>query len=208
MSEVFAFPPLDSAGAALAGSASPLDRAIEIVEQARGDARRIEQQARDAGFQAGYEEGRAQACADVERQLELLSALIASISEARAAAVDQLERRAVELGLALAERIVSGALAVQPERIVDVVAGALRSIGERDRLTVVVSPEDVDLVRSSAGALAERLGGIEALEVVADRRVCRGGCIVRTSDGEVDAQVAEQLERVRELVRDAVGTAA
>jgi flagellar biosynthesis/type III secretory pathway protein FliH len=55
-------------------------------------------------------------------------------------------------------------------------------------------------VRAAADELAASLGGIEHLEVQAERRVGRGGAVVRHPEGDVDAQLATKLERVRELV--------
>ena len=40
-----------------------------------------------------------------------------------------------------------GAIAVEPERVVDVVRGALRRLVERERVTVLVHPDDLELVR-------------------------------------------------------------
>ena len=62
--------------------------------------------------------------------------------------------------------------------------------------------------RSSAAAMDDlraSLGGIEHCVVEAERRVARGGCIVRTPVGDVDARVETKLERAREVVAAALG---
>ena len=48
------------------------------------------------------------------------------------------------------------------------------------------------------------LGGIEHCEVQAERRVSRGGAVVRTPDGDVDARVETKLKRAREVVEEAL----
>jgi flagellar assembly protein FliH len=50
------------------------------------------------------------------------------------------------------------------------------------------------------------LGGIEHTEVQAERRVSRGGAIVRTPDGDVDARVETKLQRAREVVEAALAS--
>ena len=115
------------------------------------------------------------------------------------------ERDAVELALALAAKIVAGTLDVQPERVLDTVAGALRRIADRRRIAVLVDPEDLEVVAGAIGELQTRAGGIELCEIQADRRVGRGGAIVRTLESEVDASVATQLERAREVIRAELG---
>jgi flagellar assembly protein FliH len=88
--------------------------------------------------------------------------------------------------------------------VVDAVRGALRRLVERERVTVLVHPEDLDAVRDRAPDLLSELGGIEHCEVQADRRVGRGGAVVRTADGEVDATLDAKLERAREVVRESL----
>jgi flagellar assembly protein FliH len=48
--------------------------------------------------------------------------------------------------------------------------------------------------------LRAELGGIETCDVQSDRRVGRGGVILRTDAGEIDARVETGLERAREIV--------
>jgi flagellar assembly protein FliH len=91
---------------------------------------------------------------------------------------------------------------VQPERVVDVVRGALRRLVERGRITLLVHPDDLDIVRDAGDGLVAELGGIEHLDVQAERRVPRGGAIVRTMEGEVDATLTTKLDRAREVLEE------
>jgi hypothetical protein len=56
----------------------------------------------------------------------------------------------------------------------------------------------------SVAALQTELGGIEHLDVQADRRVERGGTIVQTEYGEVDAAISTQLAGARAIVKAAL----
>jgi flagellar assembly protein FliH len=96
--------------------------------------------------------------------------------------------------------VVAGTIAVSPERLFDIVSGALRTIIERERVTLLVHPDDLDLMRDGVAQVTGALGGIEHLEVQEERRVGRGGAIVRTSLGEVDARIETKLERARSAV--------
>jgi len=183
------------AGVTLAPVVGLLARAEAEAEMVRADARA-----------EGYEAGRAEALAALSPALEALQTAVAAAREERIAAADQLEVHSVELALFLAEKIVGGALAVEPERIVEAVRGALRGIVERERVTVLVHPEDLELVREAMDEMRATLGGIEHCEVQAERRVGRGGAIVRTQDGDVDARVETKLQRAREVVEAALST--
>ena len=172
-----------------------LDPVVGILARAEAEAEMV----RAAAHSEGYEAGRAEALAALSPALEALQTAVVAAREERIAAADQLEVHSVELALFLAEKIVGGALAVEPSRVVEAVRGALRGITDRSRVTVLVNPDDLELVREAAPGLQSTLGGIEHLEIQSERRVGRGGAVVRHPEGDVDAQVATKLERVREL---------
>jgi flagellar assembly protein FliH len=171
---------------------SPLETARAEAEQVRADARAA---GHAEGYAAGLEAGRV----ELEAAAAALAAALEQTREARTAATEALERDAVALSLALAEKVVAGALAIEPESVVAVVRGALRRLSERERVVILVNPEDLDLVRSATDGLRAELGGIEHAEVQADRRCERGGAMVRTAEGQIDARVETQLERAREV---------
>jgi flagellar assembly protein FliH len=86
--------------------------------------------------------------------------------------------------------------------VLDVITGTLRGIVERSRLTILVHPDDVPLVRAGIGTVVEELGGVDHCEVQAERRVARGGALLRTSEGEIDVRLEAKLERAGELLRE------
>jgi flagellar assembly protein FliH len=122
--------------------------------------------------------------------------------------VPLVERRAVELALMLAEKILGTALDVDPSLVGDLATGALRRVVSHDRIELDVNPEDVDLVRETLASDKNELASTRRIDVISERRVARGGCVVRTVDGEIDARVEKQLERAAAILREAVAAAA
>ena len=176
------------------------DAVMAALARAEADAAAVQAAARAEGLR----EGRAEALAAVAPALEALSGAVEAVRAEQAARADRLEAHAVDLALFLAERVLGGALAVEPERVVEAVRGALRGIVERERVTVLVHPEDLELVRDAMDGLRTVLGGIEHCEVQAERRISRGGAVVRTQDGDVDARVETKLQRAREVIEAAL----
>jgi flagellar assembly protein FliH len=202
MTTEFSFEALEAPAFVAAPAGQPAaDPAAALLAAARAEADRL----REAARAEGYETGRAEALAALSPALEALQTAVAAAREERLAAADQLEIHAVDLSLFLAEKVLHGAIAVQPDRVVEAVRGALRGIVERERVTVLVHPDDLELVREAMDELRATLGGIEHCEVQAERRVSRGGAVVRTQDGDVDARVETKLTRAREVVENALG---
>jgi flagellar assembly protein FliH len=177
-----------------------LAQAADVLETARAEAETIRETARQEGFQVGYAAG----LATVEERLAPATAALgeaqAALDAERAHVADAVEHEAVELALRLAEKVLAATIEARPEHVIDVVRGGLRRLLERERVLVLVHPDDLDLVRAGADGLKGSLGGIGELDVQAERRVARGGAIVRTAAGEVDGRLETQLERAREAL--------
>jgi flagellar assembly protein FliH len=197
----FALPALEPVpGLVDDGSRSPAAAAAAaseaVLAAARAEADAIREQARAAGHAEGLATGREA----VEHAVAALRSAADGLGEVAGELPGALEEQAVELGLAIAEQVLGGALEARPELVVDVVRGGLRRLVERERVTLLVHPDDLDCVRAAAPALQAELGGIEHCEVQAERRVARGGAMVRTADGEIDATIETKLSRVREII--------
>ena len=150
--------------------------AADVVMETLAQARAEAEQLREAARAEGFAAGHAEAMASLEPALA-----------------------------ALAEKVLAGAVAVDPERVVESVRGALRGLVERERVTVLVNPDDLELVQGAIDGLRASLGGIEHCVVEAERRVRRGGCVVRTPEGDVDAGIDTKLARAREVVEQQLG---
>jgi flagellar biosynthesis/type III secretory pathway protein FliH len=180
---------------------SDAEEVMAVLAQAQAEA----EQLRETAIAEGFAAGRADALAALEPALAALTQAVEDVREQQLEAAVELERRAVELGLALAKKVIASALEVKPEKVVDTVTGALRGIVERERVIVLVNPADLEIVREAMEGIRASLGGMEHCVVEAERRVGRGGCLVRTPVGDIDARVETKLERAAEVVASALG---
>jgi flagellar assembly protein FliH len=175
-------------------SQDPVRAAAAIGEAAERESAALRQRAVADGYAEGVRRGQEETAATLTPSIEVLAAALSEALAARDAIVESAELRAAQLAVAIAEKILVGALEVQPERVADVVRGALRGLLDADRIVVCVNPEDVELVKT-AGELTD-----VKIEIHGEQRVPRGGALVRTSVGEIDARVATKLDAVRALV--------
>jgi flagellar assembly protein FliH len=193
----YSFPQLD--GAPVAGRTP-----AEALAAAHAEAEQIREQARVEGEAAGHADGLARAQEQVRDALTAAAGAERAIAQTREELVEKLSRQAGELALQIAQRIVVSAFESQPERVVDVARAALRRLADRHHVTVLVNPDDLELIEQATAGIKAELGGIEHLDVQADRRVQRGGVIAQTAYGEIDASVSAQFESARALVMAAL----
>src|SRR5919107_5449745 len=137
----FSFEALDPVVAPVESApAGPAVAPSDVLAQAHAEAEQLRAAARAQGYADGRAEGLSEALAvSAAASAALASALEASRAEALALA-ERLEGDAVELALLLAEKVVAASLDVRPELVLQAVRHALRSVVERERITVLVSP--------------------------------------------------------------------
>jgi flagellar assembly protein FliH len=192
-SSSYAFRQLD------APAGGPSNGIADVLSAVRAEAENIRAQAWAAGEAEGRAAGLAAARTDAQPAVAALTAAVQAIEDLQARVVAELERDAVDMALRLAEQILAGVLEVEPERVIDVARHALRHLIDRRRVTLVVNPDDLELVSDCVERLQSELGGIEHLGVQSDRRIGRGGAVARTDSGDIDAGIDTQLARAREI---------
>lgn len=182
------------------GRGTALERSAHIVQQAEAEAAAVRARAEAEGYEAGFASGMAAARAESAPILETLEAIVREAAGARDVLAEALELRVAELAVLVAQKVLGATVEARPEAVLEVVGAALRRVVARDHLVIEVNPADLDLVREHVEGMTGRLGGFHRVEVVAERRVGRGGCLLRTQEGEVDASFEEQLERAEAVL--------
>jgi flagellar assembly protein FliH len=102
------------------------------------------------------------------------------------------------LALRLARLMVSHAARTNPEIVLATLAAALRRAQELDVINVRLNPEDIDTVAGYLKTTPALAGQIENLPLDQDPAIERGGCIIETSAGVVDATHANQFSTLME----------
>jgi flagellar biosynthesis/type III secretory pathway protein FliH len=168
-----------------------------LVGEARAEAERELAAARDEAERLRRKaeaEGRERGLGAVT---ELLVGARASAARARAGAGTELRALAVRI----AEKILGRELALDSAAVVDVAAEAMRHAGEPRELVIRCAPEDLEALERGRPRLVERCRAGQVVRFVTDERVPRGGCIIETELGVVDARLSTQLEAIERALR-------
>ncbi|HMI69431.1 MAG TPA: FliH/SctL family protein [Solirubrobacteraceae bacterium] len=185
---------------------APLE-AVPVVEEPAGRSVSTPETVRQEAFDEGFAAGVAHAQAQLDGPASAMAAAAEQLQAMRGDAAASVEPAAVELALRIAEQALGAWLVADRGVVVEVVRGALRRLVERDRVLILVNPDDLEIVRDHSARLVGELGGIEHCEVQAERRVRPGGAIVRTAEGEVDATLETKLARAREVLEHELANA-
>lgn len=175
--------------------------ARRIVQEAEAEAQRILDEAREEAaetHQRGFEEGREIGLAQHTEQTTRALLRIRQMEGA-------LERQYIGLLRTCVEKILGQELRQSPEAVVSVVRDALLDARQQREVIVRVSPADVDLLERNKPRLLEVLARANGIDVRPDPGVTRGGCIVSTELGTIDATLERQLDALVAAVEAELG---
>ncbi len=177
--------------------------AAEMIEDAETQAEALREAAWQEGFHAGGVEARSAVEAELRaewaaRQDALrqeLDAIASDIAAARAKLWQRQESEMVALALDIAKQVIKTEVS-QPAVVHAVLANALRRITDKDNVRVRVSVSDAPRVKEAREDLMEIVDGLRFIEIVEDRRVGDGGCVIETNAGTIDAKIETQIAEV------------
>lgn len=155
----------------------------------------IERQAREEGFNAGLNEGRAMAKRELTAQVARLDALFAAVERPFAELDSDVAGDLAALATLIAERVLGYEIATRPEKILDVVHQAVEVLPAGSRhLKIHLNPADAALVREHRTA-----ADYDAV-VLDDVALERGDVRLESEHSRLDARVRTRLTAVIDSV--------
>jgi type III secretion protein L len=143
----------------------------------------------DAARQDGYQHG-----------LREWNSAISEVNAARDKYMADSELELIRLAVRIAQKIIGAELRLNPEAIVSLAREGMQSLGPERSLTLRVAPDSLELMRDRIHSLRETAGPRRSIEVVPDRTVGPGGCIVESEYGVIDARLETQIRCMEEIL--------
>ncbi len=152
---------------------------------------------------AAYERGRQDGESTLSKQLlqqrneiaEMQHGVLQSLTNAIPQVVQATETALMDLALEAARRLVAG-LPITSEMIEAVVRETVQQVEGSAEITVQLHPDDLALLRQHQSPVLNGLAETGPLRFVTSSEVTRGGCLVQTRFGMIDARRETKLEQL------------
>ncbi|HUA39701.1 MAG TPA: FliH/SctL family protein [Candidatus Sulfopaludibacter sp.] len=157
--------------------------------------------------QAAYERGRRDGEQTLNEQLlqqrtetvELQKGTLDSLRRAVPQVIQEAEAVLIELALQSAQKIVAD-MPINAGMVEAVVREALRQVEDTTEIVIQLHPDDLALLRKHNAAILDGLPETGPLRFSGSTEVTRGGCIVQTRFGLVDARRETKVEQLRQAL--------
>ncbi len=165
------------------------------------DIERINESARNEGYEAGFAEGRQAGVenhtAAMASELAKLSGLISNLQAAIASMDQTIADQVLDLALEVAAQVIRGTIKVRNDVLLPVIREAISALPlHHGHLVLYLNPADALMIREQIGDQLQQTG----TQIVDDDAVTQGGCSLKAGTSEIDATIETRWKRVLEAI--------
>lgn len=171
------------------------------IENKDSERMKIEEDAYKKGFTDGIHAGRLKILGEIENELKLLRVLIDGIERVRKEIYGNIEADVVEISLTIARKIIYEAAEKERQIAVDTVKEAIKKASDREMLKIKINPVDYQMLNQKRTELIQCLDGIKSIIFEEDESIQRGGCLIETNQGDIDARIDSQIRVIEGGIR-------
>jgi flagellar assembly protein FliH len=154
-----------------------------------------------AAYERGKQDGERALSEQLLRQrgelIELQNGVLKSLNDSITHVTSECEGAMVALALEIAGKLVAD-IPISTEMVEGAVREALASVEQNSKLVVLLNPMDFEMLQTAnAPVLLTDVGG-ERMKFQPSPQVTRGGCMIQTNFGIVDARRETKLEALKQ----------
>ena len=174
--------------------------AAQIIADAEAEKERIGRDSYSAGFDQGHKEGYDKGVEEVNRLVERMHKMIEAVMMRREEILQDTESQIVELVILMARKVIKILSENQKNVVLANTLAALKKVKSRGNVVLRVNLEDVRLTTSHIDEFIQHVENVKGITVIEDSAVERGGCIVETDFGAIDARISSQLQELENKI--------
>lgn len=174
-----------------------------MIKEAEMKVSEIEHEAYQKGYDAGREVGFKKGQAEVRRLIDRLGTIVGKAIDIREDIIRASEKQMVDMILIISRKVIKDEIIERKEIVLNNIREALKRIKDRDRVDIRVNFSDLEITTAHKDELIKLMESLRKVNIYEDSRVDRGGVIIETDVGAIDARISTQLKEIEEAIRNA-----
>ena len=175
-------------------------KATELENEIKSRMTQTEREAYEKGHADGHEKGFEEGKAEVARLVESLHSIITKAIEKRNEIIQEAETQIINLVLLIVKKVIKVISENQKNVVINNVVQALRKLKSRGDVVIRVNLADLELTSEHVKDFMKMVENVKSITVLEDSSVDRGGCIIETDFGQIDARISSQLHEIEERI--------
>jgi len=176
------------------------------------DARDQAEAMREAAWQEGKHEGQEAARIEIEQQLRQemdtyrddmradLQDIVDAVADGRRRLWQQQEGQMLSFVLDISRQVIKTEVQQNENVLIEILRNAMRRVTDKETMRIRVAASDAPRIKAAREEIMQIVDGIKNLEIVDDRRIGPGGCVIETNAGTIDAKIETQLGEIERTI--------
>lgn len=185
------------------------EKALLDIEQwwqeRRAEDEQYIEEARNSGYEAGYQQGQVEAEAFVKASnAEMIHESQAVLNQAyglKEDIIQEAEPFLIELSCSIAEKIIQRQLNIEPDWVIEYTQGILARRREKGLITICVAPKQFTFMQDAKDEFMLHINSQAELQILPDATVSDHGCVIRSPFLSVDARIDTQLKEIKDALQ-------
>jgi flagellar assembly protein FliH len=176
------------------------NKSFEIIQAAEMEKDQHKADAYKQGFESGREAGFDEGKREVDRLVDRMRIILEKTMDKRQSILDETEQQIVELVLLISRKVIKVISESQRNVVMSNIVQALRKVKGRGDVVIRVNIADLELTSEHTKEFIEAVENIKNITFAEDSSVDRGGCIIETDFGAIDARISSQLSELEQKI--------
>ncbi len=176
----------------------------EVAKQALDLSKEVQEKAYEEAYALGLNEGTEKAYEEekerIELEMEHINTLIKEVKEIKTDLFKDNEKQIVKLCFYMAKRLLMKEIDVNEAYIQTLIKKSLEMAQSDEEVTIRISPQDKIWVEKHKDTVFKELNLDPSTRIEEDNAISRGGIIIETNHGVIDATVEQRLEKLESIV--------
>jgi flagellar assembly protein FliH len=148
------------------------------------------------GLREGYDKAKSEMDSRITSLQKQAQSLLQTVEKEKQGIYHQAESLIAKMIMAFVAKIISVESKTNPEVVAGVTKKALKALGETQKIAIKVHPTDTAKVKEELPLWLPINQSLQNITVEEDGRIERGGCIIYTDSGQIDARLDTQQQEM------------
>ncbi|MBQ9283026.1 MAG: flagellar assembly protein FliH [Treponema sp.] len=176
------------------------EEASRIIEEANAEQEALKKSGYSEGLNKGREDGFSEGQGEVQRLVERTHKILEGVMARREEILSETEQQIVELVILMTRKVVKIISENQKSVVMANILQALKKVKGRGDVTIRVNLADVKLTSEHTQDFIKQVENVKGITVLEDSTVDKGGCVVETDFGAIDARIQSQLSELETAI--------
>jgi flagellar assembly protein FliH len=159
----------------------------------------MEREAYEKGFEQGQKDGLALEKTRLDEMGRQVEELFSELRDLKIQIYHESEEEILKLAMAVARKIIGEEVRTNVKIVQNSIKSALKFLTDKRKVRIIINPEDMEETKRMLPDLSRLTRGGN-FQLTENSAIDRGGCVLETGFGKINARIDDQLKGLEEVI--------